>query len=532
MRFLMIATLLSISVSSYADNAIRHYFESLNSGYSLPVHGDHLVATEDLETFYEQHNYQPVWYSSGKLINIATELYLAIETATADGLQPADYHNRALQQACPAEQTQNLAYCDLLFTDAFFILAQHLSAGKVNPSALSTEWPGEQRNRNLVSLLNDALAENTIKNVLASLRPRQLGYERLMSALKRLRVATRYPAWSPLPLSPSIEPGQSDPRLTAIIERLVFWGDMQEPSAPIDHYDQALQVAVQRFQSRHGLKDDGVIGEATLTAFNVDPTRRAQQIIANMERRRWLAKELGSKHVKVNIAENKLSAIKHDQTAFTQTLTVASHYRQVPAFSDVIHYVELNPDWTVPRELAGETFLPMLKADSQSLAPLKVAIFGGAEKIAADAIDWAGISQRNFNYRLVQAPGPRNALGQVAFLFPNPYKLSLHDSPDQELLATAGKSFSTGGIRVEAPLELAEWLLEDSAWSSERLTELVAKGETQALYPLQPVPVHIEYRTAWVNRQGVLNFREDIYGRDGPLYEQVISSQLIKRASP
>ncbi len=524
MRFLTIAALLLLSVGSHADNnVIRHYFESLNSGYPLTVHGDYLVATEDLKTFYEQHNYQPIWYSSGKLNKVATELYLAIETATADGLQPADYHNRALQQSCPAEQTENLAYCDLLFTDAFFILAQHLSAGKVNPSAMSIEWPGEQRNRNLVSLLNDALAENTLKNVLASLRPRQLGYERLMSALKRLRVATRYPAWSPLPLSPPIEPGQSDPRLQAIIERLVFWGDMQAPPAPIDHYDQGLQLAVQRFQGRHGLKDDGVIGEETFKAFNVDPTRRAQQIIANMERRRWLAKELGIKHLRVNIAEHKLSAIKHDQTAFTQTIIIGSHYRQVPAFSDEIRYVELNPDWTVPQDMAGKTFLPMLKANPQSLASLGFSIFAGNKKIAADAIDWSGISTGNFDYRLVQAPGPRNALGQVAFVFPNPYKLSLHDSPDQDLLENAGQPFSAGGIRVEAPLELAAWLLEDSSWSSERLAEQVAKGETQALYPLQPVPVHIEYRTAWVNRQGVLNFRKDIYERDKPLYEKLIS---------
>lgn len=536
MRFLMTVVFFTMSVSCLADEAIRHYFESLNSGYELPVHGDDLVATEDLKTFYEEHNYQPAWYSDGKLTSIATELYLAIETAAIDGLQPADYHNRALQKLCPAEQTEDTGYCDLLFTDAFFILAQHLSTGKVNPKNLTVDWPGEERRKDLVSLLNDALAENTIKNVLASLRPDQLGYERLTAILKRLRVATRYPEWSPLALSPPIEPppiqppspalqpGQTDERLAAIIERLVFWGDMQAPSTPIDHYDEVLQQAVQRFQRRHGLKDDGVIGDTTLAAFNVDPTQRAQQIIANMERRRWLPKELGNKHLRVNIAELKLLAIKHNQAIFTQPITLGRHYQHQPVFSGKIRYLVLNPDWTVPLELAVKELLPKLKSDPQSLVPLGFSIFADGTQVAPETIDWTQVNPKNFGYRLVQAPGPRNAMGEVKFAFPSEYTVYLHGSPTENLFQDSQQGFSAGSIRVDAPLELAAWLLEDAARPKERLEAMVSTGKTETIYPLSPIPVHIEYRTAWVNSQGVLNFREDIYQRDQRLYERLMKS--------
>lgn len=520
MRLLTAAFLLLAAVSSHANEDIRRYFETLNSGYNLPVHGDHLVSIDELKTFYEEHNYQAVWYQGGKTIWAATELYLAIETAGIDGLRPEDYHNRALQESCPAEETEAIGYCDLLFTDAFLILARHLSEGKINPSVPLRTWTAVQRSKNLISLLNDALAENTLKNVMTNLRPRQLGYERLMAALKRLRAATRYPTWAPLALSPAIEPGQEDERLAAIIERLVFWGDMQAPAVPIALYDAALQQAVERFQERHGLAADGVIGPSTLEALNVDPTRRAQQIMANMERRRWLSSELGSKYVRVNIAQRELVAVEHDKVIFTQPVTVGSHYRDTPSFSDKIRYLTVNPDWTVPLEFARTDFLPMWKDNPQSMELLQFTLFSGSEEVAPASIDWSGVSSQDFDYRLVQKSGPRNAMGRVKFIFPNVHKVYLHDAPEEDLFGN-GEGFSAGSMRVAKPFALAVWLLSDNAWPIERLQQLVVQGAQKTVFLRSAVPIHVEYRTAWVTTGGVLNFRQDFQQRDTALYEKL-----------
>lgn len=532
MRFLMTVLLAFASAASFAEEEIRHYFEALNAGYSLPVHGDYLVSTEELRIFYQKRNYQPVWYRNGKLIQSATDLYLAVETVTADGLQPEDYHNRALQESCPAEQNDHLAFCDLLFSDAFFLLAQDLLAGKVNPATLEPGWEPQQRRRNLVLLLENALAEDKVKDVLANLRPAALEYDRLMASLRRLRAATRYPEWSTLATTPAIGPGQADERLTAIVDRLVFWGDMPEPTAPVKQYDEATQQAVKFFQSRHGLEPTGIIGPETLEHFNVTPTRRAQQIMVNMERWRWLDENLGPTYVLVNLAASELEAVRNTQTAFTKPIAVSALYRDAPLFSDRLRYMVMNPGWTVPRQIAAEEQLALIQQDPQYLSRLGFSVFSGTTLVPPESVDWSGLSPANFDYRLVQSPGPRNALGKVKFMFPNKHHVYLHGAPAEDLFTENKQGFRAGSIRVESPLELAAWLLEEDLAGGAQVQSVLSRGAPEAVYLRQPIPVHLAYRTAWVNSQGVLNFRPDIYERDMPLYEALIKAPSVLDGKP
>lgn len=518
MRALLLLLIAFAAVKSHAEDEIRHYFEALDSGYNLPVHGDHLITNRELKEFYQKRNYQPVWYSGGRLIRAATQLYLMVETAGLDGLQPEDYHNRALQESCPAEQRDSLAYCDLLFSDAFFLLAQHLMVGKVNPETGTPGWREQQRQPNLVRLLETALAQEKVKTTLEGLRPKMLDYDRLMASLRRLRAATRYPEWNQLALSPAIEVGSQDPRLPAVIDRLVYWGDMERPATPIEIYDESVQQAIRRFQGRHGLPSDGVIGASTFEELNVDPMRRVQQIMANMERWRWLDQNPGPTHLMVNVAQAELQAVKNTQHAFVKSVEISQGHRDTPLFSGRLHYLVLNPGWTVPKPTARQVLLPAIRANPDFLANAGLSVFSGTAVVPPESVDWSGLAPANFDYRLVQSPGPRNALGQVVFMLSNPHHVYLHGTPVEDVFPTTDGGFNVGSIRVQDPLELAAWVVGVES----QVKTLLDQGSPATVYLPEPVPVHITYRTAWVNSQGVLNFRKDIYQRDKPLYEALI----------
>lgn len=520
--FLVVSVFTAAAAAGAADTTIRHYFETLSSGYSLPVHGDYLVNTKELQRVYRDRNHAPVWYKDGTRIKSARQLYLAVETAGRHGLLPEDYHNRALQTACAHEKAEDPGYCDLLLSDAFLLLAQHLQAGKVDPASFSAGWAVEKRRTNLVPLLRKAVAEGNVKDVLKSASPRPLEYERLMAALQRLRMATRYPEWNELALTPAIEPGAQDERLNAIISRLAFWGDMQAPPAPITTYDETVVQAVRHFQERHGLAGDGVINEATLTRLNITPTERAKQIIANLERLRWLEEDLRPTHMLVELAEMRLEGVKDNQTAFSMPIAICRNYRDVRPFSTRLHYMVLNPGWTVPEKLLQDGKLSILENPAQ-LADAGFAVFSGEELVAPGNVDWR---LEDVDYRLVQAPGPLNAMGRIKFTLASDLGIYLHDAPSEGPLVESGENFTAGSIRVAEPMNLAMWLLQGTVWKETDIKAILETPEEQAVYLAEPMPVHVQYRTAWVDTQGVLNFRDDIFERDQPLYETLMQPLL------
>ena len=230
-----------------------------------------------------------------------------------------------------------------------------------------------------------------------------------------------------------------------------------------------------------------------------------------------------------HIAAFELKIIDNNETVFVKPVVVGRNYRKTPVFSNKIRYLVLNPTWTVPYKLAVQDKLPDIQKDPGYLNRLGIRVFRGDSAVAIDpyTIHWNEITTRNFPFRLVQGPGPQNALGQVKFMFPNPHDVYLHDTPSRELFKKAERAFSSGCIRVSDPLELAEFLLRDQGWDKERIAASIAKGVTETVSLKTPLPIHIEYWTAWVDRQGVLNFRNDIYERDQPLW-QALNKPLIR----
>ena len=499
--------------------SLRQHIEGSTADYPLAAFGVPLKAAVVLQEFYLERNFQPAWHDQqGRPTSQALALVSEIARVGRDGLLPQDYHFRRLQGLANAAPKDHVEF-DLLLSDAVANLSRHLLMGKVHPESIAPDWKATPRQRDLVDVMVDLTTAASVADRLEQLRPRQIRYARLQTLLDQLD-AKPAPAWPALARHSAIKPNSRDARVPAIRERLHYWGDLvsiavaEEP----DFYDAELQAAMRSFQTRHGLDTDAVIGPKTLEALNVTPAERRQQVVLNLERWRWLAEDLGQKHVLVNIAGFELKVIDHNETVMRKPVIVGRHYRRTPVFSDRIRYLVLNPTWTVPHKLAVKDKLPDIQADPSYLQRLGFTVFDQQQKAVDPAqVDWANITQRNFNYRLVQAPGPQNALGQVKFMFPNSYDVYLHDTPSRELFSKSDRAFSSGCVRVAEPLDLAELLLKDNGMTRAQIEAVLAKGELSTVFLKNPVPVHIEYWTAWIDSSAQVNFRSDIYERDPPL---------------
>jgi murein L,D-transpeptidase YcbB/YkuD len=247
---------------------------------------------------------------------------------------------------------------------------------------------------------------------------------------------------------------------------------------------------------------------------------RIDQVIVNLERWRWLPEELGDFYVVVNIASFRLDVVRDGKSVLDMRIVVGTPYRRTPVFSDQIRYLVLNPYWEVPGRIAIQDKLPLIKRNPNYLAEQGFTVlqgWGTAERIIdPSTVNWTGLSQQNFPYRLRQSPGPLNALGRVKFMFPNRFSVYLHDTPARELFDRETRTFSSGCIRVEAPLELAETLLSgDPRWSRAAINTASRAGREETVQLPTPVPVHLQYWTAWISRtDGRLQFSNDVYGRD------------------
>jgi murein L,D-transpeptidase YcbB/YkuD len=264
------------------------------------------------------------------------------------------------------------------------------------------------------------------------------------------------------------------------------------------------------------------VGSNTLSVLNISVEDRIEQIKLNMERWRWLPQDLGERYIMVNTANFELDIIENGQSVTSSRAIVGKKDRPTPALSQKITYMELNPYWNIPYKIAIDDILPNIKEDPNYLKAKNIRIFenweDSAREINPESIDWDTVTKEHFAYKLRQDPANSNALGRVKFIFPNEFSIYLHDTPARELFNKTKRTFSSGCIRIEKPMELAAYLLTDnSKWTYEKLTAAVSSKKTRTILLSDPMNIHILYWTAWVDKDGTVNFREDIYGRDRQL---------------
>ncbi|NIO06699.1 MAG: L,D-transpeptidase family protein, partial [Deltaproteobacteria bacterium] len=256
-----------------------------------------------------------------------------------------------------------------------------------------------------------------------------------------------------------MEKDDRGPRVSALRSRLIASGDLDgSPERDYDLFDEALEWGVRRFQKRHGLKVDGIVGSRTLKTLNVPVEERMRQIELNMERWRWLPNDLGRRFILVNIPNFELYVVENDEILMTMRAVVGRRYQRTPVFTGEMTYLELNPYWHIPTKIATQDILPSIRKNPNYLIKKKIRVFQSweaqAPEIDPESIDWSQITTENFSFKLRQEPGPSNALGRVKFMFPNRFAVYLHDTPARKLFQKTRRTFSAGCIRIEKPVEL------------------------------------------------------------------------------
>ncbi|HSG47113.1 MAG TPA: L,D-transpeptidase family protein, partial [Longimicrobiales bacterium] len=388
------------------------------------------------------------------------------------------------------------------------------------------EWIANRRDADLVLVLEEALARRDLRSALAVLAPAQPEYQRLRMALAQLREAQAAGGWEGIDGGPTLREGEASPRVAQVRRRLMASTDGAErrlaaaPDSLTESFTGELSEAVRSFQHRHGLDEDGAVGARTLDALNVPVEVRIQQVIANLERWRWLPHDLGARHIRVNIAAFETEVWDEGRVAMRLRSIVGRQYRMTPSFTASMRYLVVAPYWHVPPNIAALDKLPEIKRDVGYLARQRFTLLDQRTNDVVDpaTVDWPAMTGSEFNrrYRLRQDPGPLNALGNVKFMFPNRHHVYLHDTPQRELFQRTQRDFSSGCIRIEDPMALAAFLLSgDPAWSPATLQAAVAQGTERTIFLPEPIPVHLLYMTAFVDPEGHVHFRSDLYGRDG-----------------
>jgi len=469
-----------------------------------------------LVRFYERRNFTPVWGGGTKL----AELAAALQIAERHGLNPEDYHLDILQRALQGAEGVCYVEVDILATDALARLAFHLHFGKLDPADLEPKW-NFARNMSGVSPINALtrlLQADDLAAALEALTPSTPDYRLLLEALREHRAAAAAGGWPMVPSGPTLRAGDRDPRVAALRARLASSGDGQG-AAVSEQFDAAMASAVRHFQRRHGLDEDGVVGPRTLAELNMPVEARIDQLRVNLERARWLFRDVPQRHIVVNIARFQVALIENGEPVWETRAVVGRPYRQTPSFRADMRYVVLNPTWTVPPTILRQDLLPEMRRDPGTLARrnMQVLDFDG-RPVDPATIDWASTSRQGFPYMIRQNPGPENALGRIKLMYPNPYHIYMHDTPQRELFGKAERSFSSGCVRLEQPMELAALLLDGTEWNADTLAAAVAEGETRTINLPRPIPVLTLYSTA-VADNGEMIFLPDIYQRDPRVLE-------------
>lgn len=520
-------------VTGEVGSRLRIKIESARGISQFTCRQEILCGASVIPVFYERRGFAPAWSGRDGRFLPADSLITAIRVSDREGLSPSPYHLAGIEPLLAASREKRAegepydpeigADLDLLLTDAFFLYGSHLLAGRVDPETLNASWIAYNPSRDLASLLESALAGDNVADTLRSLRPPHPGYGRLQTALAKYRELAGHGGWPVIPPGESIRKGDLGDRVDLLRKRLAATGDLDLPAGEVEQpFDEELEAAVRRFQRRHGLEDDGIVGRETLAVLNVPVEERVAQMEWNMERWRWLPHDLGDRYILVNIPEYKMRIVETPGSEMEMRIIVGRHYTATPVFSGMLNRLELNPYWNIPHKIAVEEVLPNIRQDPAYLAKQGIRVFrdwrDGAPEIDPETVDWSAVDARRFSFRLRQEPGPLNPLGRMKFVFPNKYAIYLHDTPARGLFRNFARDFSHGCIRVEKPLELTAVLLrDDPRYSNEKIQARIESGVRETIHLRNPVPVHILYWTAWVDDRGTLHFRKDIYGRDVPL---------------
>ncbi|MFO7672657.1 MAG: L,D-transpeptidase family protein [Lutibacter sp.] len=492
--------------------------EITEAGKIIPIDTSRIAKIKDSSViaFYRTNQNNTFWLTDSNRKNITT-LFNNLEQ---DGLFPKDFDLKKIENS---EENfdhltdSKLVDYDILLTENLNRYVQIVSKGSLNPKKLYSNWELKENNINLKTLLLNFQKKDSFGYALNAASPNHIVYKRLKTALKIINTLPKYD-FKNTEIKNKIALHDTNDAIVEVKKKLIYWKDLKPLDSITAIFDEAAELAVKKFQMRHGLGVDGVIGGGTIGALNFTKEQRKRQIIANMERWRWFPREFEREHLIINIPDYSLRVVKNVDTTRIHKVIIGRPSRKTPVLSSKLTHLIFNPTWTVPPTILRNDIVPAALKNRNYFKSKNITIYDSNNRIVSP---WQWNASRSRSYRYVQSPGEENSLGLVKFMFPNRFTIYLHDTNTRGFFEKDIRALSSGCIRVENPFELTEYLLDNpEKWSLEKIDEAINTGKTSQVQINKEVYIHILYWTAW-SENGILQFRDDLYDLDMDLYKKL-----------
>lgn len=484
-----------------------------------------VAGDEALAEFYRDTGYGDIWTGADDMARRRATL-AAFDRATDQGLPTARYDAAKLVAAFRAARTEgDRGRVEAAMSRAFLAYARDISSGALTPSKIDPGIVREIVRPEAATLIRAIATSPTPATYLQDLAPAAPEYARLVKEKLRLQGGS---GWGEAIAAENLDLGASGSEVVQLRNQLIARGYLDQTAS--GSYDRAVLRAVQRFQLDNGITADGIAGASTIAALNVPMVERLKSITVALERLRWMGDApRGARHIWVNQPDFVARIIDDGRTSFQTRVVIGKNVddQRSPEFSDQMEYMVINPSWGVPRSILVKEYLPLLQQNSNAVSHLQV-VDGKGRVVPRGAVNFAAYSASSFPFGLRQPPSDGNALGNVKFMFPNPYNIYLHDTPAKNLFANEVRAYSHGCIRLSDPVDFAHALLARQSEDPKAVfqAELDSKQESSVSLD-QKVPVHLVYFTAWPNLRGQIGYRKDVYGRDAKLFDALTEAGVV-----
>ena len=514
---------------------IVYYLDSMQIKHFFEKYPQAIGAQEKLQSFYKKRSYAFAWIGSegfnehtGNFINLLNQKEIKNKS---DGIfylpKLHSLYSKISDEMYKFYAKDSLeTEMELLLTLGFFDYAQRNWASASSEELKKVSWFIEPKNINYANLLDTILKSGS--NSLAAFEPVYRQYELLKKWLQKYNSIEKNGGWAAMSYyNIEVKSGDHSPLVSSLKKQLYAMEDLSNNDTT-ELFDEAFTAALKIFQNRHGLKEDGLLNKKTIQEMNVSVHERIQQIMINMERSRWVPVEMKGDYLVVNIPEFTLHVYHNDSLEWSCNAVVGKtkQVNNTVIFNDNLEYIVFSPYWNIPKNILTKETLPSIKKNPNYLSNHNMEVVDSkGNYIDPNSINWEKYSN-NFPYIIREKPGKNNSLGQVKFLFPNSYDIYLHDTPDKSLFNETTRTFSHGCIRIKEPAKLAAFLLRnDSIYTDEKIKDLMNGGKETYVKLKTKVPVFIAYFTAWVDRNGKLNFRDDVYNHDEKMKQMLFANE-------
>lgn len=516
--FLMLLLLISCKEKVPPSVVLIPKIEIMEAGKIIHIDSSKIDRIKDssVVSFYHATQNKTFWISDPSRKNVVA----LFKNVHEDGLFPKDFDLKKIQHS--EENLANLSNSelvdyDILLTENLNRYVQKVSKGSLNPNILYGNWELNENNFNLKTLLLNFQKKDSFGFALKAASPNHIVYKRLKTALKIINTLPKYD-FKNTEIKSKITLNDTNDAIIEVKKKLIYWKDLKPSDSITAIFDEATELAVKKFQMRHGLGIDGVIGGGTIAALNFTKEQRKRQIIANMERWRWYPREFEQEYIIINIPDYTMSVVKNNDTARVHRVIIGKPARKTPVLSSKLTSIIFNPTWTVPPTILRNDIVPAALKNRNYFKSKNITIYDSNNQ-AVSAGNWN--INRARSYRYVQSPGASNSLGLVKIMFPNRFTVYLHDTNTRGFFEKDIRALSSGCIRVQNPFELTEYLLDDAEkWNLEKIDEAINTGKTSQVQIKKEVYIHILYWTAWSENE-TLQFRDDLYSLDVDLYKKL-----------